>query len=140
MSRDPLEALHSIFGFEGFRGPQAGVIDDVMLGADVALVMPTGSGKSLCYQIPAICRPGCGIIVSPLIALMADQVRALGLAGVKAAALNSQSGDAAETIRDFRDGTLECCMWRPSGQRCRCSASLCSRRGSAWSRSTKRIA
>lgn len=107
MIRDPLEALHSIFGFEGFRGPQEQVIGDVMAGRDVALVMPTGAGKSLCYQIPAICRPGCGIIVSPLIALMADQVRALTLAGVKAAALNSQSTDAAETMQAFRNGELD---------------------------------
>ena len=107
MIRDPLEALRSLFGFEGFRGPQAEVIADVMAGRDVALVMPTGAGKSLCYQIPAICRPGCGIVVSPLIALMADQVRALSLAGVRAAALNSQSGDSTETVRAFRAGELD---------------------------------
>ena len=107
MIRDPLEALHSIFGFEGFRGPQADVIADLMAGRDVALVMPTGAGKSLCYQIPAICRDGCGIVVSPLIALMADQVRALEVAGVRAAALNSQSGDGAETVRAFRAGELD---------------------------------
>lgn len=107
MIREPLEALHSIFGFEGFRGPQEQVIGDVMAARDVALVMPTGAGKSLCYQIPAICRPGCGIVVSPLIALMADQVRALTLAGVKAAALNSQSEDAGETMRAFRAGELD---------------------------------
>jgi ATP-dependent DNA helicase RecQ len=107
MIREPLEALHSVFGFERFRGLQADVIADVVAGRDVALVMPTGSGKSLCYQIPALCRPGCGIVVSPLIALMADQVRALGLAGVRAAALNSQSGDATETERAFREGALD---------------------------------
>jgi ATP-dependent DNA helicase RecQ len=107
MIREPLEALHSIFGFERFRGLQADVIADVVAGRDVALVMPTGAGKSLCYQIPALCRPGCGIVVSPLIALMADQVRALELAGVRAAALNSQSGDGAETERAFREGALD---------------------------------
>jgi ATP-dependent DNA helicase RecQ len=107
VTRDPLEALHSIFGFAAFRGPQAQVIADLMAGRDVALVMPTGAGKSLCYQLPAICRPGCGIVVSPLIALMADQVRALALAGVRAAALNSQSGDGAETVRAFREGALD---------------------------------
>jgi ATP-dependent DNA helicase RecQ len=105
--RDPLEALHRVFGFEGFRGPQEGVIRDVIAGHDVALVMPTGAGKSLCYQIPALCRPGCGLVVSPLIALMADQVRALTLAGVRAAALNSQSADQADTVRALRDGTLD---------------------------------
>ncbi len=107
MARDPLEVLRSVFGFEGFRGPQAAVVAGVMAGRDVALVMPTGAGKSLCYQVPAICRPGCGVVVSPLIALMADQVRALQLAGVRAAALNSQSGEGAATIRAFREGTLD---------------------------------
>jgi ATP-dependent DNA helicase RecQ len=107
MTRDPLDALHRIFGFEAFRGVQGEVVADVMAGRDVALVMPTGAGKSLCYQLPAICRPGCGIVVTPLIALMADQVRALELAGVKAAALNSQSGDAAGVMQAFRDGVLD---------------------------------
>ena len=107
MIRDPEETLHSIFGFQGFRGVQGQVIADVVAGRDMALVMPTGAGKSLCYQIPAICREGCGIVISPLIALMADQVRAMELAGVKAAALNSQSGDGAETVRAFRAGELD---------------------------------
>lgn len=107
MIREPAEVLSQVFGFAGFRGVQGQVIADVVAGRDVALVMPTGAGKSLCYQIPALCRPGCGIVVSPLIALMADQVRALGLAGVRAAALNSQSGDSAETVRAFRAGALD---------------------------------
>jgi ATP-dependent DNA helicase RecQ len=107
MIRDPSEVLSQVFGFAGFRGVQGQVIADVVAGRDVALVMPTGAGKSLCYQVPALCRPGCGIVVSPLIALMADQVRALGLAGVRAAALNSQSGDSGETVRAFRSGDLD---------------------------------
>jgi ATP-dependent DNA helicase RecQ len=107
MIREPGEVLSSVFGFADFRGVQEQVIADVVAGRDVALVMPTGAGKSLCYQIPALCRPGCGIVVSPLIALMADQVRALELAGVRAAALNSQSGDSAETVRAFRAGALD---------------------------------
>lgn len=105
--RDPIEALHSIFGFEGFRGVQEPVIRAVIAGEDAALIMPTGAGKSLCYQIPAICRPGCGLVISPLIALMADQVRALRLAGVRAAALNSQSTDPAATLQSLADGTLD---------------------------------
>ncbi len=107
MVRDPLEVLRTVFGFENFRGPQAKVIGEVIAGRDVALVMPTGAGKSLCYQVPAICRPGCGIVVSPLIALMADQVRALELAGVRAGALNSQAEDGAATVRAFRAGQLD---------------------------------
>lgn len=107
MIRSPLDTLHHVFGFAAFRGVQAQVIDDVMGGHDVALVMPTGAGKSLCYQVPAICREGCGIVVSPLIALMADQVRALEMAGVRAAALNSQSDNAAETMQALRKGTLD---------------------------------
>ncbi len=107
MIRQPADVLSQVFGFAGFRGVQGQVIADVVAGHDVALVMPTGAGKSLCYQIPALCRPGCGIVLSPLIALMADQVRALGLAGVRAAALNSQSGDSAETVRAFRSGELD---------------------------------
>src|SRR5512146_3084204 len=62
MIRDPAEVLSSVFGFAGFRGVQEQVIADVVAGRDVALVMPTGAGKSLCYQIPALCRPGCGIV------------------------------------------------------------------------------
>jgi len=105
--RDPLEALRTIFGFQGFRGAQQAIVEDVMAGRDAALIMPTGAGKSLCYQIPAICRPGCGIIISPLIALMQDQVRALLLAGVRAAALNSQSANNAGTMARLRDGDLD---------------------------------
>ncbi len=104
---EPLEALRHIFGFEAFRGLQADVIADLMAGRDTAVVMPTGAGKSLCYQIPAICRPGCGIIVSPLIALMDDQVAALRQSGVRAATLNSQSDDADDTIDALRAGRLD---------------------------------
>ena len=107
MARDPLEVLRAVFGLEAFRGPQAKVIADVIAGQDVALIMPTGAGKSLCYQIPALCRTGCAIVVSPLIALMADQVRALELSGVRAAALNSQTAEGATTIRAFREGRLD---------------------------------
>lgn len=107
MIREPAEVLSRVFGFAGFRGVQGQVIADVVAGRDVALVMPTGAGKSLCYQIPALCRDGCGIVISPLIALMADQVRALGLAGVRAAALNSQSADGFEVARAFRSGELD---------------------------------
>jgi len=84
-----LQTLQSIFGYEQFRGDQAEIIDQVVNGGDALVLMPTGGGKSLCYQIPAIVRDGVGIVVSPLIALMQDQVMALRQYGVKAAYLNS---------------------------------------------------
>ena len=85
----PLEILKSVFGYEHFRGQQREVIDQLLAGNDALVLMPTGGGKSLCYQIPAIIKPGVGIVISPLIALMQDQVYALHQLGVKAAFLNS---------------------------------------------------
>jgi ATP-dependent DNA helicase RecQ len=85
----PREILQRVFGYADFRGPQAEIVTHVANGGDALVLMPTGGGKSLCYQIPALLRPGVGIVVSPLIALMQDQVDALTLAGVKAAFLNS---------------------------------------------------
>lgn len=83
------DLLKRVFGYEAFRGLQAAVISDVLAGRDGLAVLPTGGGKSLCYQIPAMARPGVGIVVSPLIALMADQVDALKAAGVRAERLDS---------------------------------------------------
>ncbi|PUA27717.1 MAG: DNA helicase RecQ [Cellvibrio sp. 79] len=85
----PLQILNSIFGYHEFRGPQATVIDALISGDDVLVLMPTGGGKSLCYQIPALVRHGVGIVISPLIALMQDQVSALRELGVRAGFLNS---------------------------------------------------
>ncbi|HWM32981.1 MAG TPA: DNA helicase RecQ [Pseudolysinimonas sp.] len=84
-----LEALHRVFGYDAFRGDQAEIIDHVVAGGDALVLMPTGGGKSLCYQIPALVRAGTGIVISPLIALMQDQVDALSAVGVRAAFLNS---------------------------------------------------
>ena len=84
-----LGVLRETFGFSEFRGPQAEIIATVAAGGDALVLMPTGGGKSLCYQVPALLRPGCGIVVSPLIALMQDQVDALQQIGVRAAFLNS---------------------------------------------------
>jgi ATP-dependent DNA helicase RecQ len=84
-----LDTLRTVFGYPAFRGEQAQIIDHVIHGGDALVLMPTGGGKSLCYQIPALQRPGCTIVVSPLIALMQDQVDALIQLGVKAACLNS---------------------------------------------------
>ncbi|THG29562.1 DNA helicase RecQ [Naasia lichenicola] len=88
----PLEILHSVFGYESFRGEQAGIVEHVTSGGNAVVLMPTGGGKSLCYQIPALARPGTGIVVSPLIALMHDQVEALRAVGARAEFLNSTQG------------------------------------------------
>ena len=87
--RDALSVLHSVFGLPGFRGAQGEIIRHVTDGGNCLVLMPTGGGKSLCYQLPSLLREGCGIVVSPLIALMRDQVAGLLEAGVNAAALNS---------------------------------------------------
>ncbi|HNR90850.1 MAG TPA: DNA helicase RecQ [Dokdonella sp.] len=89
MSAEALRILHSVFGYSAFRGHQQAIIEHVAGGGDALVLMPTGGGKSLCYQIPALLRPGTAIVVSPLIALMQDQVDALRQSGVEAAFLNS---------------------------------------------------
>ncbi|MFQ5953753.1 MAG: DNA helicase RecQ, partial [Kiloniellales bacterium] len=109
MVRQPLDVLESVFGFEGFRGQQAAIVDHAMAGGDCLVLMPTGGGKSLCYQVPALCRPGVAVVVSPLIALMRDQVEALRQLGVRAAQLNSSlpPGEAAWVERQMRAGELD---------------------------------
>ena len=93
------QILRDIFGYAAFRGAQQAIVEHVAAGGDALVLMPTGGGKSLCYQIPALLRPGVGIIVSPLIALMQDQVDALKQLGVKAAFLNSSlDADAAREV------------------------------------------
>ncbi|MGZ5525833.1 MAG: DNA helicase RecQ [Methylomonas sp.] len=89
MNNKPIEILKTVFGYDKFRGQQQEVIEQLIAGQDALVLMPTGGGKSLCYQIPALIRPGVGIVISPLIALMQDQVNALLQLGVKAAFLNS---------------------------------------------------
>jgi ATP-dependent DNA helicase RecQ len=105
----PLGVLRGVFGYSGFRGQQQAIIDHVVAGGDAIVLMPTGGGKSLCYQLPALLRPGLGVVVSPLIALMKDQVDTLRQAGVRAAALNSglPPGEAGAVERAARDGALD---------------------------------
>src|ERR1700737_4806808 len=86
---DALSVLNSVFGLPAFRGAQQEIVTHVTDGGNCLVLMPTGGGKSLCYQLPALLREGCGIVVSPLIALMRDQVAGLLEAGVRAAGLNS---------------------------------------------------
>ena len=110
--RDPHEILSGIFGYSEFRGEQEAIIRHVVAGGDAVVLMPTGGGKSLCYQIPAIAREGTGIVLSPLVALMHDQVMALRLAGVRAAALNSSLAPPIWTVSSM------CSTLRPSSSRC----------------------
>ena len=109
MHRTPREVLDRVFGYDAFRGEQEAIIDHVAGGGDGLVVMPTGGGKSLCYQIPALLRAGVAVIVSPLIALMQDQVSALLQAGVRAAYLNSTlTFDEVRAIEDdARAGSLD---------------------------------
>ena len=107
--QNALQILRHVFGYAAFRGRQAEIIEQVASGGDALVLMPTGGGKSLCYQIPALLRPGCGVVVSPLIALMQDQVAALRQAGVEAAFLNStlSAVEAAEVERSLLNGSLK---------------------------------
>ncbi|HRG17310.1 MAG TPA: RecQ family ATP-dependent DNA helicase, partial [Pseudomonadota bacterium] len=104
-----LTTLRGVFGYESFRPPQDEIVAHVIGGGDALVLMPTGGGKSLCYQVPALVRPGCAIVVSPLIALMQDQVDALNQLGVRAAFLNStlEARAAFEIESRFLDGRID---------------------------------
>jgi ATP-dependent DNA helicase RecQ len=103
------DALRKVWGYPAFRGMQADIVEQVVAGGDALVLMPTGGGKSLCYQIPALVRNGVGIVVSPLIALMRDQVDALRQLGVRAAYLNSTLDwrEAQEVERACERGDLD---------------------------------
>ena len=109
MASPALAQLRHVFGFDSFRGEQGDIVDHVSSGGDALVLMPTGGGKSLCYQLPALLREGTGIVVSPLIALMQDQVEALRQLGVRAAFLNSsQDAQTAGSVeRDLQKGALD---------------------------------
>src|SRR5438309_9092790 len=106
---DALSLLNSVFGLSGFRGEQDEIVRHVTQGGNCLVLMPTGGGKSLCYQLPSLLRKGCGIVVSPLIALMRDQVAGLLEVGVKAAVLNSTLApdEAAAVERRLLAGDLD---------------------------------
>jgi ATP-dependent DNA helicase RecQ len=133
-SADPLDILRTVWGFPAFRGLQEEVVRHVLAGGDALVVMPTGGGKSLCYQVPALCRDGLAIVVSPLIALMQDQVAALTQLGVRAAALNSSLSlpEQMRAERLMREGGLDLVYVAPERVRlpgfldllARCSLSL----------------
>jgi ATP-dependent DNA helicase RecQ len=106
---NPLDVLKRVYGYSAFRGEQQAVIEHVVAGGDAVVLFPTGAGKSLCFQIPALCRRGVGIVVSPLIALMRDQVEALKQLGIQAAALNSSltREEAVAVRRALASGALD---------------------------------
>ncbi len=122
-------ALHRVFGYEAFRGEQEAVVQHVIAGGDAVVLMPTGGGKSLCYQIPALVRPGTGIVVSPLIALMQDQVDALRALGVRAGFMNStQDFDERRMVEaEFLAGELDLLYLAPERLRLDSTLELLSR-------------
>ncbi len=124
-----IEALHAVFGYDSFRGDQAQIIEHVVSGGDALVLMPTGGGKSLCYQIPALVREGTGVVISPLIALMQDQVDALSAVGVRAAFLNStqDSTQRVEVERAFLSGELDLLYLAPERLRVSTTADLLDR-------------
>ncbi|MFK3689800.1 DNA helicase RecQ [Agrobacterium tumefaciens] len=109
MKAEPLHIIKTVYGYDAFRGRQAEIIEHVMAGNNAFVLMPTGGGKSLCYQIPALARDGMGLIVSPLIALMVDQVSALRQAGIRAEALNSDLSweERRDLWRAMRAGEID---------------------------------
>jgi ATP-dependent DNA helicase RecQ len=109
MPDSAIKILQDVFGFDSFRGDQALIIESVLAGRDALVLMPTGGGKSLCYQIPALIREGAGLVVSPLIALMQDQVRALRELGIEAAFLNSTLSreEQHDVIRRLKAGDIQ---------------------------------
>jgi ATP-dependent DNA helicase RecQ len=106
---DPRTVLHEVYGYDAFRGEQGAIVEHVISGGDAVVLMPTGGGKSVCYQVPALVRPGTGLVVSPLIALMHDQVDALVANGVRAAYLNSTQAppERAAVERAYLAGELD---------------------------------
>ncbi|CRK58274.1 ATP-dependent DNA helicase RecQ [Alloactinosynnema sp. L-07] len=124
-----LEVLRRVFGYDAFRGDQAEIIEQVVSGGDALVLMPTGGGKSLCYQIPALVRDGVGVVISPLIALMQDQVDALRALGVRAGFLNSTQGyeERREVEEAFLDGELDLLYLAPERLRVEATTRLLER-------------
>lgn len=126
---DARQTLHRVFGYEAFRGEQEAVVDHVVAGGDAVVLMPTGGGKSLCYQIPSLVRAGTGIVISPLIALMQDQVDALRALGVRAGFINStQDFDERRSMEaQFLAGELDLLYLAPERLRLDATLGLLSR-------------
>ncbi len=126
---DAVRVLRRVFGYDSFRGAQQEIIDHVIAGGDALVLMPTGGGKSLCYQIPALVRDGVGVVISPLIALMQDQVDALRALGVRAGFLNStqQAHERRQVESAFLAGELDLLYLAPERLRVESTASLLDR-------------
>ncbi|MGW3970616.1 DNA helicase RecQ [Streptomyces ardesiacus] len=126
---EALATLHRVFGYDAFRGEQEAIVEHVIAGGDAVVLMPTGGGKSLCYQIPSLVRPGTGIVVSPLIALMQDQVDALRALGVRAGFMNStQDFDERRVVEaEFLAGELDLLYLAPERLRLDSTRDLLSR-------------
>ena len=107
MQPSPATLLHEVFGFEHFRGVQEQVVDRVLAGKNTLAIMPTGAGKSLCFQLPAVALPGTCVVISPLIALMHDQLRSASALGIRAASLTSADADWRETQDRMVAGDLD---------------------------------
>lgn len=124
--------LASRFGYDAFRPGQEAVVSALLAGRDVLAVMPTGAGKSVCYQVPAVVMEGMALVVSPLVSLMANQVRAVQEAGIRGAYLNSTlaPGQQAEVLRRRPRAPMTSCTWLPSAWPIRASPSSPVRRGS----------
>jgi ATP-dependent DNA helicase RecQ len=123
------DVLRRVFGYDAFRGDQARVVEHVVSGGDALVLMPTGAGKSLCYQVPSLVRPGTGVVVSPLIALMQDQVDALRALGVRAGFLNStQDGEQRREVEQaYLSGELDLLYLAPERLRVGSTLSLLDR-------------
>lgn len=126
---EALQVLHRVFGYDSFRGEQQSIIDHVVAGGDALVLMPTGGGKSLCYQIPALVRSGVGVVISPLIALMQDQVDALTALGVRAGFLNSTQDyeQRREVEAAFLSGELDLLYLAPERLRVEATTRLLDR-------------
>ena len=139
---EPAAVLRRVFGFPGFRGQQEQAVRHVVAGGDALVLMPTGGGKSICFQVPALCRPGTAVVISPLIALMDDQVAALRQLGVSAGALHSDldPAEARSVARDLIEQRLDLLYVSPERLLGNGTLERLSRCSSRCSRSTRRIA
>ena len=137
---NPLDTLQQIFGFPAFRGVQEDVVTRILAGQSTLAVMPTGAGKSLTYQLPAVMMPGVCVVISPLIALMHDQLRSASANGIRAASLTSADMDRGATMAALRDGALDLLYVRPNAPASPISANCSNNRASASSPLMRRIA